>query len=105
MRLRTTMLLALLLLIASSWPPVLRNSGHIFLAEEIGAIWYLEEGSLYLNEYEGEGLFLDAMVYTYRNDGGFEYLEKNFWHLDWAGSRYKLSATSSYDCEGNELGT
>lgn len=105
MRLRISMPLALLLLIVSSWAPVLYDSGHVFLAEGAGAVWYLDKGSLSINEYEGEGQLLDAMVYTYRNDGGFEYIEKNLWHIDSGKYRYKLSATSSYDCEGNELGT
>lgn len=105
MRAKVTMLAVILIILASSWVPALIDPGHVLLAEEDGAIWYLDKKSIALSEYEGEGPLLDAMVYTYRNDGGFEYIEKNFWHLDWAGSRYKLSATSSYDCEGNELGT
>lgn len=105
MRLRATILTTILLVLASSWAPALIDQGHVLLAEEAGAIWYLDEKSLVLSMYEGEGPYLDAMVYTYRNDGSFEYIEKNFWHIDPLNRRYKLSATSSFDCEGNELGT
>ena len=101
MRFKATILAAILLALASSWDPALIDPGHVPLAEEAGAIWYLDEQSLALNMYEGEGPYLDAMVYTYRNDDGFEYIEKNFWHIDRLNRRYKLSATSSFDCDGN----
>jgi hypothetical protein len=77
----------------------------VLLAEEPGAVWYLDKESIALNMQEGEGPYLDAMIYTYKDYDGFEYIEKNFWHIDQQNRRYKLSATSSYDCDGNELGT
>lgn len=104
MKTRLSMLAAFLIL-ASSWAPALVGSTHVLLAEEPGAVWYLDKESIALNMQEGEGPYLDAMIYTYKDYEGFEYIEKNFWHIDRQNRRYKLSATSSYDCDGNELGT
>ena len=97
--------LAAFLILASSWAPVLIGPAHVLLTEEPGAVWYLDKESIALNMQEGEGPYLDAMIYTYNNYDGFEDIEKTLWHIDRQSRRYKLSATASYDCDGNELGT
>lgn len=94
-------ILALLL-----WPAAHHMSGTIRVAKDEGIEWYFATDGMRLGEFEAGATYLDAIVVSFHQGfDGDPYIERNNWHLDWEGRRFKISSTSSYDCEGTQLGT
>lgn len=80
--------------------------GMLKVARDSNIQWFFAKDGLKLGEYEAGARYLDAVVISYHEGvDGDPYIEKNNWHLDEEGRRYKISFTSSFDCEGTELGT
>ncbi len=100
------MLCAIMLSTLLLWPAFRHMSGAVRVAKDAGIEWYFVKDGIRLGEYEAGAMYLDAIVVSYHvNVEGDPYTERNNWHLDRDGRRYKISSTSSFDCEGTELGT
>jgi len=97
---------ALMLLMLLLWPAVRQIGGAVRVARDEEIIWYFVKDGMRLAESEARAAYVDAIVVSFHEGiEGDSYVERNNWHLDGADRRYKISSTSSFDCEGTELGT